>query len=375
MFLSRAAYLAATVTLIATTSAFAQEQPAPAPAPAPQQGPAQQPPAPRPMPVAPRPAPVVVPPAVKLPAGVAARVNGVNLTYAELSAKLTSWAGRPLLQQVVQAKVIEQEAKKAGVSVTAAELKAEIAKVKQEQIDRQAQGGGGMMTWRQIADRDGISEGYVIDNVRLGLLARKTYQKVIEKSIPSLEGQIKVAHILIPTVDIEPPKPDAKPKTAEEEANRDAQAKAKAEQLIADINAKKITFADAAKQFSADKGPQGQGSAAEGGALPYTGKNRWDPAFEKAAFDLAKPEDMTQTPVKSRFGYHIIKLLQKGSNAPAAEKAAYKKELIDQQMQNPQGMGQWIQFMMANAKINYSATAPTPAVAQKPAAKPAPKKP
>ncbi|MBC7808539.1 MAG: peptidyl-prolyl cis-trans isomerase, partial [Akkermansiaceae bacterium] len=160
--------------------------------------------------------------------------------------------------------------------------------------------------------------------------------------------------------------------TPEEMAQRETEAKAKVEQLIADISAKKIAFEDAAKQFSADKGPNGQGSAANGGVLPYTGKNLWDPAFDKAAFDLAKPGDMTPTPVKSRFGYHIIKLVQKGSDAPAAEKIAYKKEQLDLQLQNPQGLQQWMQYMMANAKINYSITAPASTVARKSAAKPAP---
>lgn len=367
MFLSRAAYLAATVTLSAVaTSALAQDTPAPKPAPASPSVPAPQP-ATRPVPVQAMPKPPATPPAVKLPAGVAARVNGKDITYSELAGKMQSWSGRPILQQVVQARVIEQEAKKYGVTVTPAELKAEVAKVKQEQVDRQTQSGGGMMTWSAIAARDGISDGYVADNVRLGLLARKTYQKVIESSVPSLAGQIKVAHILIPTVDLEAPKPDAKPKTPEEVAKRDADAKAQAEKLIADINAKTITFEDAAKQFSADKGQNGQGSAANGGALPYTGKGRWDPAFEAAAFKLEKPGDITPTPVKSQYGYHLIKLLQKGDNAPAAEKAAYKKELVDQQLQNPQGIGQWIQYMMSNAKINYDV------VASAPASKPAPK--
>jgi parvulin-like peptidyl-prolyl isomerase len=400
MFLSRAAYLAATVTLMAaaaTTSAFAQEQPAPTP---PQQGPTPQSPAPtQPAPTTPAPqtpaqqapapkpaAPRTTPPAQqrpmsdpalitkapKLPAGVAAQVNGTNLTYDELTAKLKAWAGRPLLQQAVQLKIVEQEAKKNGVTVTPAELKAEIEKVKQQQIDGQAQNGGGLMTWPQIAERNGISDAYLTDMVRFNILRRKAFQKVIEKSIPSMDGQIKVAHILIPTMDLETPKPDAKPKTPEEEVKRDADAKARAQELIADINAKKITFEDAAKQFSADKGPNGQGSAAQGGALPYTGKNRWDPAFEKAAFDLAKPGDMTATPIKSQFGYHIIKLLGKGSDAPPAEKAAYKKEQLDQQMQNPQGVEQWMQYLMATAKINYATTATAPAVASKPTKKPAP---
>ena len=305
-------------------------------------------------------------PPVKLPAGVAARVAGQNITFAELNAKLQAWSGRPLLQQVVQSTVIEQEAKKQGVTVTPAELKAEIAKVKQQQIEQQTMRGA-MMTWNQIAAKEGISDAYVADNVRLGLLARKAYAKALDKQVPSLDGQLKVAHILIPNVDLEAPKPDAKPKTPEEEKKMDEDAKAKADQVLADIKAGKITFADAAKQFSADKGPDGSGSAANGGELPYTPKERWDPGFAAGAAALAKPGDITPAPVKSRFGYHIIKLISKGADAPASEKAAYKKQLIDQQMQNPQGIGQWIQFLMSNSKVDYNLA---PSTAAKPAVKP-----
>ncbi len=397
MSFSRAAYFAATVTLIAAAvnaPATAQEPSAPAPqpaapqqsgppapalqpAPAPQQAPTPAPaPKPFPAPKAPRPTPppgmpppAVLPPLVKLPAGVAARVNGADLTYDALAAMLKSWGGRPLLERAVQAKVIELEAKKYGATVTAAELKAEVARAKQDEINRLRDSGAGMMPWSEIAARNGVSDGYVADNVRLGLLARKTFQKAIEKNIPSIVGQIKVAHILIPTVDLAPPKPDATPKTPEEEAKRDAEAKAKAEGILADIVAKKITFEDAARQFSADKTPNGQGSAPNGGVLPYTGRSLWDPAFDKAAFDLAKPGDMTPSPIRSRVGYHIIKLIQKGTDAPAAEKAAYNKEQVAIQSQNPQAVTQWVQYLMSTAKVSYGASAaPAP---KKPSAKPA----
>ncbi len=48
------------------------------------------------------------------------------------------------------------------------------------------------------------------------------------------------------------------------------------------------------------------GSAAEGGDLGYFGKGIMDPAFEEAAFSLQEGE--LSEPVRSRFGYHLIKL-------------------------------------------------------------------
>ncbi len=387
MFLSRTVYIAMTVSLLALAiPALAWDETAPAPpaqklvtpptVPAPGTPPTV--PAPKAMP--PAPAPRIMPgppPLVKLPAGVAARVNGKDITYADLTRKLQSWAGRPLVQQIVQTEVIEQEAKKYDVTIPPAELAAEVIKVKEDAIKRQAESGNGMVTWAVIARRDGISDAYVSDTVRLGLLARKTFQKRIEMTTPSLEGQIKIAHILIPTVNLDV-KPDAAPDAPEVQAKRDSEAKAQAIQIIADINAKKITFEDAARKYSADKGPNGTGSAAGGGVLPYTGKQKWEPEFEIIVFGLKNPGDMVPTPVKSKFGYHIIRLIQKGSDAPAAEKTAYVKEWTDRQLQDPQGIGRWSQGVLASAKIVYDVLPAAPGNMAKspssPAPKPAPKK-
>jgi len=59
------------------------------------------------------------------------------------------------------------------------------------------------------------------------------------------------------------------------------------------------TFADLAKQFSADSG-----SAAQGGSLGEVEKGVMVPAFEQAAFAL--PVGEVSTPVRTQFGYHLI---------------------------------------------------------------------
>ncbi|NOY38942.1 MAG: hypothetical protein GXO95_01505 [Nitrospirae bacterium] len=73
-------------------------------------------------------------------------------------------------------------------------------------------------------------------------------------------------------------------------------------------------FAALAKKNSIDKG-----SAAKGGDLGFFGRGQMVPEFEKAVFSMKKGE--VSEPVKTQFGYHIIKLtdLKKG------EKADYDK--------------------------------------------------
>ena len=61
-------------------------------------------------------------------------------------------------------------------------------------------------------------------------------------------------------------------------------------------------FAELAKRDSADTF-----SAKKGGELDWFDKGVMDPAFEKAAFELAKVGDLSAV-VKSQFGFHIIKL-------------------------------------------------------------------
>ena len=82
----------------------------------------------------------------------------------------------------------------------------------------------------------------------------------------------------------------------------DAKAKQKAEDLLAKIKAGE-NFAKLAEANSADTL-----SAKKGGELDPFEKGVMDPAFEQASFALAKSGDLSSV-VKSKFGFHIIKLL------------------------------------------------------------------
>lgn len=57
------------------------------------------------------------------------------------------------------------------------------------------------------------------------------------------------------------------------------------------------------------------GSAAQGGDLGYFSRGQMVPPFEEAAFNL-EVGSITDTPVKSDFGFHVIKLEDKRKQAP-----------------------------------------------------------
>ncbi|MUO79461.1 peptidylprolyl isomerase [Agrobacterium vitis] len=68
-------------------------------------------------------------------------------------------------------------------------------------------------------------------------------------------------------------------------------------------------FAELAKEKSTDS------SGSDGGDLGFFSKGRMVPEFEEAAFAL-KPGTYTKTPVKSQFGFHVIKVEEIRDAAP-----------------------------------------------------------
>lgn len=100
---------------------------------------------------------------------------------------------------------------------------------------------------------------------------------------------------------------------ADADATADAAARASAEKLLVQIRAG-TSFADVARKESQDPV-----SATEGGDLGFFGRGVMDKAFEDAVFAL-QPGQLSE-PVRSAFGYHLIKLeaVRGGDTKPFAE--------------------------------------------------------
>jgi peptidyl-prolyl cis-trans isomerase C len=103
------------------------------------------------------------------------------------------------------------------------------------------------------------------------------------------EESVKVSHILIKVDE----------KTTPEEKKK---ARKKAEQLRKDVLGGK-DFAEMAKEHSECN------SASGGGGLGYINKGYMPEEFEKAAF--AQEKDAVSEVVETKFGFHIIKVLEK----------------------------------------------------------------
>jgi len=142
----------------------------------------------------------------------------------------------------------------------------------------------------------------------IGPLARSNYGYHIIKVLAKKEnpGQINAAHILIPC----PPDADA---TAADEALK------KINDLYNQLKSGS-DFSTLAKENSKDPG-----SASKGGDIGWFGYGAMVKEFQDAAFALKEIGEISQ-PIKTQFGYHIIKLLGKKPTEPFEEK---RKEIED----------------------------------------------
>lgn len=102
----------------------------------------------------------------------------------------------------------------------------------------------------------------------------------------------------------------------------------KANDILAKINSGEVSFEDAAAQHSSCP------SKDAGGDLGDFSKGQMVPEFEEAVFSMNKGE--LRGPVKTQFGYHIIKLddLQKGGESTYEEVEAEIEKTLMYQKQN-----------------------------------------
>ena len=334
----RAGLLALTVSLSGV--AYAQEAAKPT-APPPTPPVSARPPMPKPAPK----------PKVKLPANIVARVGKQDLTREDLLAMVELTHGRGVIDQLALVSLLQQEAQAQGVVVTEPELQAGIQDAKDRVVQRSMQVNGAPRTFKEIAADEGFSEDFVRWSVYMDILRRKTFAKSMETKIPSLDNQVRLAHILVATVPLPSPDEQAKPLTPEETKKKEEDAKTKIDGVLADIKAGKITFEAAAEKYSDDKS-----NSPKGGDLGFLPQGQLDPEFEKAGFGIKNVGDIVG-PVKSSFGYHLIKLIGRGKDATAAEKAAYRQRMVASMINNQQAMQGWVESLRQARPIIINPTA------------------
>ena len=155
-------------------------------------------------------------------------------------------------------------------------------------------------------------QGLKEETVKNGVRASLAQEQAIEKTITDKElkenykPEIKASHILV--------KDEATAKKVKEELGQGK------------------SFEDLAKQYSEDTG-----SKEKGGDLGYFTAGKMVKEFEDAAYKMKKDE--VSEPVKSQFGYHIIKVTDIKEQKPFDEvKGDIKKDLVQKKAQDAQFM-------------------------------------
>jgi parvulin-like peptidyl-prolyl isomerase len=182
---------------------------------------------------------------------------------------------RQILDQLIENKLVEQQAKKVKIKVTKSDEDGVIDNI----IN---QNGGKEKVEKVLSDMYGININQFRSLVRVQLFRDKLNEKMIAK--------VDAQHILIKAAKDAP------------QADIDA-AKVKIDSIAAEIKGG-LDFAEAAKKYSEDSG-----SAANGGTLEPFSKGEMVQAFSDTAFATNVGE--VSAPVLSEYGWHIIKVNKK----------------------------------------------------------------
>ena len=243
---------------------------------------------------------------------VLAEVNGKKITLTEFNAQLLKLAGEqpaqmdsPMLKQklldgMVKETLLMQEAEKQGLEKDP-EVQKNIEQAKQQ------------ILVRALVEREVMDKIKSVDEAELKAFydANKSQFQTSEK--------VRALHILVKT-------------------------KTEADAIKVQLD-KGGDFAKLAQEKSIDPG-----SAANGGDLGFFAKGEMVPEFEKSAFSLSTGK--ISAPIKSQFGYHIIKVEEKKPSGPMGfveAKQYIERRLIGQKQREK--LESWLAALEKTAKI------------------------
>lgn len=271
--------------------------------------------------------------------GVAAKINGEEIPetvlhdqflqrlrqtrdseYPEMG-KGINWEGLKYetLQRQIDKVLQLQAAAKEGVSVSGGDVDKRLA-----DISKQFKSS---VEFEQAVSRAGYTMEHlrqsIEEELKVQLLEDKIKKQVMvtDEDVKKKFEKVKARHILLRVPAVAVPKGQEARKD-EFQKREEESVKKKAEEIAARLK-KGEDFATLAKQYSDDAGAKNKG-----GDLGMFGRGQMVKEFEDAAFSL-KPGEIS-APVKSSFGYHIIKVEQKTEAAGADFDK--KKESIKQQL-------------------------------------------
>jgi foldase protein PrsA len=273
-----------------------------------------------------------------------ATVNGTDITKAQLYDKLVEAGGESTLQNLITTTLVDQEAKKANITVTDEDINQEIA-------DLTTQFGG-----EEALNSALQQSSMTLDDLKKQMPLQVEIRKLVEPKVTitdediskyydenkatfNQEEEVRASHILVETKE----EADAIVKQLKDGAD----------------------FATLAKEKSADTG-----SKDKGGDLDFFKRADMVAEFSDAAFNMKVGE--TSGAVKTDYGYHIIKVTDRKEAHEytlAEKKEEITKTLKAQKVSEMSST--WLADLTKNATITNTLT-DTPDASATPAASAAP---
>ncbi|MGQ7876773.1 peptidylprolyl isomerase PrsA [Bacillus sp. 1A] len=230
-----------------------------------------------------------------------------DITKDEFYNQMKTQAGKQVLNNMVMEKVLIKNYK-----VEDKEVDKKFDEMKKQYGDQ----------FDTLLKQQGIKE----ETLKTGVRAQLAQEKAIEKTITDKElkdnykPEIKASHILV--------KDEATAKKVKEELGQGK------------------SFEELAKQYSEDTG-----SKEKGGDLGFFSSGKMVKEFEDAAYKLKKDE--VSEPVKSQFGYHIIKVtdIKEPEKSFEQSKDDIKKEIVQKKAQDGEFMNELMMKEIKKADV------------------------
>lgn len=256
--------------------------------------------------------------------GIVAKVNNESITKDDLYEALVAENGKAVLDMLITNKIIDLELKKQNLSITEEDIQKEIQIIAEQY--------GGQKNFEQML----TSYGYSLDNIKTNIEKNLQIKKLLEPQITITEDEMKSFF-----------------EENKDSFNVDEQVKARHILVESEEKAKEVKdkllagedFTKMASEYSTDEINKGLG-----GDLGFFSRGDMVPEFEDVAFSLeiGKVSD----PVKTDFGYHIIKVEEKKEAKEATyedSKTKIKDIILEQKL--PDAYNTWYQSKSSDYKI------------------------
>ena len=315
-------------------------------------------------------------------------INGTKITQAQFDDMFDKQASSPMLKamgvdiksdknafiyniikervinELIVKTLIEQEAQKRSIKVTDKDIDEAIKEI----IDKL----GSKEALDEALKQNGITTAQFRKDLKTEVKMKKLAQSLGSSDVSDAEAKkfydtnkdkfkmperVRASHILISAnpeeiteiVKSEPNNAKLDDAAIKAKVNAEIKSKeAKAQTLLAEVKKNPKDFAKLAKENSEDPG-----SAKQGGDLGFFAAADMVPEFSKAAFSM-KPNTISDKPVKTQYGYHIIMVTDRA--AASTEKFDKVKDNIKAYLSNQKQVelvDNLVESLKKTAEIKY----------------------